>query len=258
MKNSTDLSCETRMPTIALLAQADLLLLSADLLRRPDEARRRIAGLMASDIAAVVEASQLSPRDPLVEALNDALIAAWEFDPDAWSDEFHRLFEGAMVCPLNETAFIRRDKGAILGDLAGYYRAFGWQPAGDTGEKLDHLLTELEFAAVLLTMAAQAGEAHNAESADVTHRALASFVQYHLGDWLPGACAHLGLWTSAPYYRAVAEALGRVWRALVEAHGWPMPDAAASPAPHDADDTPYECGAPDANPVPVTIRGQVT
>ena len=50
---------------------------------------------------------------------------------DDWIAEHNRLFEGGVTCPPNETAYVRRDKGVILADINGFYRAFGFEPAED-------------------------------------------------------------------------------------------------------------------------------
>lgn len=242
----------TTTPTssIALLARADLLLLLADALRPPVEARPRLIELQSSDLDALVDAAQLSDRADLTSALTHLLEIAREFDAHAWSDEFNRLFEGAMVCPLNETAFIRRDKGAIIGDLAGYYRAFGWTPANHGGEKPDHILTELEFLAVLMTMAARA----DAAAAEITLSAIDSFVANHLGDWIIAAAERLGMWTSADYYRQLSQTLSAAWQSISMAHHWPPPVELPSIRAAE-EDSPYDCGAPDAEaPIHLTVH----
>jgi TorA maturation chaperone TorD len=228
-----------------LLAQADLLLLLADLLRRPADAQARLRGVVDDDLRELVRAASQSDAATLAPALIAAVDAGHELALEEWSDEYHRLFEGAMLCALNETAFIRRDKGAILGDLAGYYRAFGWSPTGQSGEKLDHLVTELEFAGLLLAMLA--GAPRHSEEAAVTRQALASFAADHLGDWMASACERLGDCTVLPFYRCVAKAAELAWAALGGQHGWPVAASAASTSSGAYDpESPYECGAANA------------
>jgi TorA maturation chaperone TorD len=167
-------------------------------------------------------------------------------------DEYHRLFEGAMVCPLNETAYIRRDKGAILGDLAGYYRAFGWATTGHGGEKADHLLTELEFAAMLLSMEARAEVEQRRPEAEVTRDALASFASDHLNDWLAVVCERICASTVLPLYADTAKAIALLWQASVELHGWPVIQSPTAMAMPEEADWPLECGAT----CPQVVAGQ--
>jgi TorA maturation chaperone TorD len=228
---------------IALLAQADLVLLVADWLRPPGEARQCHADVQAADLAALVEAAGLPESSEVLSSLLASLEGWRHASSDEVSDEYHRLFEGAMVCPLNETTYIRRDKGAILGDLAGYYRAFGWTPTGCGGEKADHLLTELEFAATLLSMAARAQAERLLPEADVTREALASFASDHLNDWLVTVCQRIAESTTLALYADSAKAIARVWYALVELHGWPVVPSPVAAALPEEEDWSLECGA---------------
>jgi TorA maturation chaperone TorD len=240
-------------PDTQLLAQADLLLLLADLLRPPAQARSRLASVRAEDVAPLVAATGLDDATRIQQSLAAAWSAYEVTSPDNWSDEYHRLFEGATVCPLNETAWIRRDKGAILGDLAGYYRAFGWAPDQSTGEKPDHLLTELEFAAVLLVMQAQAP----AESANVTAEALGSFAANHLHDWLGEACGMIEAASGLAVLKLAAATTRMVWEAMVRRHNWPVTFAPPAMAPQpDAEEGRYECGMANAAPIPLLRAGR--
>ena len=233
MKNQTN-------PSNQLLAQADLLLLLADMFRSPVEARSRLADLIRDDLRGMVEATGLPEGTMLLQAIETTWDEFQSVPSEAWSDEYHRLFEGAMVCPLNETAYIRRDKGAILGDLAGYYRAFGWSPATDTGEKLDHLITELEFAAVLFVMQANAVQ----DAAAVTADALASFASDHLSDWMAAVCQQLQTCTRSPFYRSVEASLRLTWQAMLAVHRWPVTASVAVPFMPEADtECLCNCGA---------------
>lgn len=225
----------------SLLAQADLIFVLADLLGPPAQARPRLAELNRDDLRTLIEATALPEQPVVLQALQAAWEAAQSLSDEDWSDEYHRLFEGAMLCPLNETAYIRRDKGAILGDLAGYYRAFGWAPAAQSGEKPDHLLSELQFLALLLTMQAQA----TPEAAALTAEAMASFAADHLNDWIGTVAQQLQACTSLPFYHGVETALRETWRALLAAHRWPVTDPTAEPfTATEADAEPFcQCGA---------------
>lgn len=253
----------------ALLAQSDLMLLLADALRPPSRSRERLSEVTPEELAALVRAaalpspgpqagpSRVKPRsrigaqlrsdDALLAALTELLRAAGDIPPEEWSAEHHRLFEGAQPCPLNETAYVRRDKGAILGDVCAFYRAFGWHPAGDTGEKPDHLLCELEFVAMLLVMLAAAEQDGRHEEGDVTRVALNDFADAHLGDWLPSAAARLRECAATQLHERIAAALAALWSALTAVHGWSGPTPTTS-LPILEPESPYECIGPGRSP----------
>ena len=138
---------------IRLLAQADLLLLIADLLRAPELIRHSLGNLKKSNLKMLVEATDLTPGDAILEQLHLAVKHARTAIHADWSGVYRLLFDGAMLCPVNEAGYIRRDKGAIIADVCGFYQAFGWTASEKSGERPDHLLVELEFAAMLLVMA---------------------------------------------------------------------------------------------------------
>ena len=153
------------------------------------------------------------------------------------------LFDGSIICPINEAAYIRRDKGAIIGDVCGFYRAFGWSAVERSGERPDHLLVELEFAAMLLVMSARA---ESREQGELTEAALAEFTRQHLSDWLLVFCEQLKLSTTHPLFDEASNLLAAVWPALVEWHGWIVDPVPASTAGICSEpENPYECGAPD-------------
>ena len=229
--------------TIALetLAQADLLLLAARALRVTSA-----QGLVLPDAAEareLAERSGLAARPGGAAALGSLFDAASAADAASWSDERTRLFEGNLLCPPNETAFVRRDRGVILADVCGFYRAFGFELAVEAGEKADHVVTELEFTALLLVLLARARERGSAEAEAVTLEALASFVRDHLDEWVPSFCNRLAETTTLPLYRAAAVMLRDALETVIERNGL----ARAEPVPHPPrageTGTPYECGA---------------
>lgn len=239
---------------IATLAQADLLFFLAHVFT----VDRGVADARTADVS-TLELVQLIKRTGFADAgaiARDA--AAWmaaqaECSATANADEHHRLFEGATVCPLNETAYVRRDKGAIIGDLCGFYRAFGWTPRNHIGEKPDHLVFELQFLAVLLTMLAQTQLRGSQEQRELTLDAIRKFGGDHFGDWLPVMVDHLANATQLDVYRALAALLRGVWDEVVAYHSIPVTptemidDVPAIPTLARGDDpesdSPYEpCG----------------
>lgn len=221
-----------------LLARADLLLLLADWLHLPPAAGPQDAS--PAELEELAEAC--GPGFALAPALT-ALAAARRASSSAdWSAECTGLFEGGCLCPVNETAYVRRDKGAILADLAGFYRAFGFAPAEAVGEKHDHIVSELQFTALLLVMLARANDADDHEAAAVTEEALRLFADDHLGAWIGLFCARLVATAALPALARLAELLGRAWEALAASHGFAVTEATDDALPgDDPASTPYEC-----------------
>lgn len=231
---------------VAALAQADLLLLAARLLGPPPPNKA------SSAVAEPAEIEDLAHSAGVPVATRRALVVAQQRAETVsiadWRREHARLFEAAGICPPNESAYIRRDKGAILADLCGFYRAFGCDPAGASGEKADHIVTELQFVALLVTLRCRADCEDNSEAQETCARALASFAGDHLCEWLPSFAVRLAQVAEEPLYRALADGLGGLWSFIGWRNGFATPDPAGIRAPRIPGGTPYECGLapPDA------------
>ncbi len=153
-----------------------------------------------------------------------------------------RLFELPSGCPPYEAAWIRRDKGAILADVAGFYRAFGFDAAPDTGIRHDHLGAMAEFIALVCVMEARARAAGNAEQADIAHEACVDFLRDHLVDWVPSFLERLQESTMSRPLLHAAACIERAWESA-QAMGLPALDLLdATSAPDPVPGTPYECG----------------
>ena len=125
-------------PDLTALAQADLLLLAARVLAPPP------AG-SAAVISATGSAEDIDPTDGWAlakragigtgQAVVGTLDAIKSTSAESLLREQCRLFEAVGTCPPSETVYVRRDKGAILADLCGFYRAFGFDhdPASGFG-----------------------------------------------------------------------------------------------------------------------------
>lgn len=238
---------QTDLTPIRLCALADLLLVCNDALRLPHRAAPRLVETSAA-FPELLAAAGAAADSPLATAFQRLVARSAETNFDSWSAEYHRLFEGAMLCPLNQTAYVRRDKGAVIGDLCGFYHAFGFAPAANIGEKPDYLLTEIEFLALLLVMLSQA----QGESRDITRQAITALAQDHLCDWLAAAWERLALVTSLPYYVSVAEVLCLTWEHVSLTLGLPPTQPAIEPEVQPEE--PYECGMSPSAPAELQIR----
>ena len=230
--------------TIATLAQADLLLWLAAWLRPPGATRDAVPP--AHELTALLAAAGLRETPQLAQCITDLREAIDATDVDAQRHEHHRLFDAGIACPVNETAYVRRDKGAILGDVAGFYNAFGFTTREDVGDKPDHLACELEFTAMLLILLAQAQQAGETDKAETTRKALASFAGDHVDAWLGLFCTQLRETTRLWLHAALASAIETTWHALVERHGLPRAEGVVAGPPRDEPESPYACGMAEA------------
>ena len=223
---------------LSLLAQADLLLLIIKLFSLPSTETQILLEKEVTDLQELLHYSHLPEPDRLAEVFQQIREQAQTLNLETWVEEYHRLFEGNVACPINESGFIRRDKGVILADIAGFYRAFGFDISQQTGEKADHLNAELEFAAILLIMLAKTPEP---ETTRTTHEALSAFSFDHLDEWLPSFCERLTQITILPIYQQLAQLLQSTWSGIVAANHLPHQERDVE-ALSKEDGTPYECG----------------
>jgi len=71
-----------------------------------------------------------------------------------------------------------------LADIAGFYRAFGFNVGGKVRERPDHLAVELEFMCLLALKEAYAAQNESVEHAEVSADAQRKFIEDHLGRWI--------------------------------------------------------------------------
>ncbi len=227
---------------LELLAQADLLQLVGCLLDRPDRSLLDKWDIDPADRLELIRASGLPDTDGLAEVFNGAADVIAHTDVTRWADEHCRLFEAAVVCPINESGYDRRDKGAILSDICGFYRAFGFTLDDAVGEKADHMIGELQFFSLLLVMIADATQQGQEEKAQIARDAAAAFAKDHLGAWIFAFCDRMGQSTSLDLYQHAAILLALVYKATCDRHGIPLHDPLAILEPEPDVGTPYECG----------------
>jgi TorA maturation chaperone TorD len=92
-----------------------------------------------------------------------------------------------------------------LGDLMGFYRAFGLQLKPGTHERPDHVSCEFEFLMFLALKEAHALEQDNREMLAETRKAQRLFLRDHLGRFLPTFGAKLTGEDPGGFYATLAE-----------------------------------------------------
>ncbi len=128
---------------------------------------------------------------------------------DAGRSEYSRVFGYTLQgdCPPYETMYDGGDhsgtntqlagaqifaQSQILGDIAGFYRAFGLDTSDEVKERVDYISTELEFMSFLtykeafaLVSHGKKKKAEKAEKVEICRAAQRKFLKDHLGRWVP-------------------------------------------------------------------------
>jgi TorA maturation chaperone TorD len=170
-----------------------------------------------------------------------ALVAELHAPVEELRDDYNRVF-GLVIpkeCPPYETEYLPSSepffRSQELADIAGFFRAFGVEPASAFPERPDYLAIELEFLAFLLMKKRLAlGSAEwnpdAQEQAEVCAEAERDFVRDHFAWWVPAFATGLARKAGRGYLYE----LGRVLAALVplerERLGIPVPEKPGAPS----------------------------
>ncbi len=169
-------------------------------------------------------------------------------------DEHRRVFSNviALDCPPYETLFGNDHvfgQSYVMGDIAGFYSAFGVQLSQDIHERLDHLSVELEFLHFLAYKESYALCHDGPEKLKTVVEAEKKFVKEHVGRWVPLFSGMLKKKAEYGFYKIIAD-LTSQWVAFEIAY------LDVSPQPYSETDyrpanfvspegISFECGAQD-------------
>lgn len=162
-------------------------------------------------------------------------------DADALEHEFVRTFGHAVPkeYPPYETEFTAAQafrQTAELGDIAGFYRAFGVRVVPGIGERADAIDVELEFLHLLATKWAIALDRSNVEHGETVASATRRFLADHLARWAPSFARRLEEKGGSAVYGALAAALSAWIRADLSLLGVEEPPALDEPVSLHAPD----------------------
>lgn len=171
---------------LAVAARGDLLDVAADIVRNEPAAQ---ADPLARGERPL---DDLDPRRVL-----DSLPVSRAASNAAYERVFGLL--SSCACPPCEAEYINGkhtfQRSQTMGDVGGFYQAFGLQTSRRHPERQDHIVLELEFMAYLVGRERQAIESTTAESveqAEICRRAQQRFLQEHLAWWAPAFARLLG------------------------------------------------------------------
>ena len=178
----------------------------------------------------------------------EALTQAGPSDLAALTSRYHFLFGHTArgeITPYeteygNEALFQQPQE---LGDLMGFYRAFGLDLRAGTHERPDHVSCELEFLMFLFLKEAYALEHNDRDMRQETGKAQMLFLRDHLGRFLPAFVGQLQRADRSGFYGNLGELC--LCFIAAEAYRLQVPLGAANLGLRPADDSriPMACGS---------------
>lgn len=141
-----------------------------------------------SELAAIIDAhtpsAKLGNLSPQVRQLREAL--SHEKLTDSYLHLFGHTAHGQV--PLHETEYgedTMFQQPQQLGDIAGFFNAFGVKLNPEQHERADHIACELEFMAFLLRKEAFALQCNDTDMLEAVRRGQRLFLRDHLGRFVP-------------------------------------------------------------------------
>jgi TorA maturation chaperone TorD len=165
----------------------------------------------------LARAADLGPGELPPEDLDpDLALARLPCSPAALNMAYERTF-GLLVSspyPPYETEYIDSkfafQRSQTLADIAGFYRAFGYELSPEHRERPDHVSLELEFMSLLCSLEHRAltqSDGRGAGLAAVCREAQQKFLAEHLCCWLPAFATLLHRTAPEAFYSAVGSCL---------------------------------------------------
>lgn len=204
----------------ALLARSDLLFALRDLCSIPVDRDDATLTCLAEEAAELLAAADLPVA--LRDAVRSACVGAVAVGPQGRAVDIATWDGAATGLDLHESAYVRRDRGAIMGDIAGFYNAFGMQTGGDS-QRPDRLGAELEFLGLLHLLAVRAATEGRSEDLDTVLGAAGKFWADHLSSWCALPAARAGILPAPAWLRDSLAAVDQIMTALASANHWPAP-----------------------------------
>lgn len=189
-------------------------------------------------------------------ALLESLIASecvnWQLSD--LQSEHRRVFSNVITldCPPYETLFGNDHVFAqshVMGDISGFYKAFGVELSKDIHERLDHLSVEFEFMHFLAYKESYSLCHDGPEKTQIVVDAQKKFVKNHIGRWVPLFCRMLTKKADSGLFKLVAD-MTADWMdfetAFLSVTPQPYTETDYRPATFSSPEgQTYECGAQD-------------
>ena len=162
------------------------------------------------------------------KSYHEAAVEFTEITADMTDDKLkslhNELFVGRRQCQLDESEYDEAifNRYQRLADIAGFYRAFGFNVSKGANQRADFIGTELEFMQVLLLKRAYAEEQEWKEEARTCLSAESTFIREHLEWWVTLMCENLRGDETCPFHTSLGNFLDHFIR--TETLRYPQPD----------------------------------
>lgn len=218
------------------------------------------AALDALEVALGSDASErakgklgaLRKQIALIENLVASECSNWQLSD--LQAEHRRVFSNVITldCPPYETLFGNDHVFAqshVMGDISGFYKAFGVELSKDIHERLDHLSVEFEFMHFLAYKESYSRCHDGLEKTQIVVEAQKKFVKNHIGRWVPLFCRMLAKKADSGPFKLIAD-LTAEWMefetAFLGVVPQPYTETDYRPATFSSPEgQTYECGAQD-------------
>ncbi|MBI3270110.1 MAG: molecular chaperone TorD family protein [Planctomycetes bacterium] len=173
-------------------------------------------------------------RAELSDALRQAQEAAQALEPGGLDRDYLAVFGHTIPkeYPPYETEFTADEvfrQTQELGDISGFYSAFGVKVSSAAADRVDAVHLELEFLYFLCVKEAMARGEGLAEQAETCRAAQARFLSDHLGRWGPSFGTRMAERSASPFYAALGRLLAAWLHADFALLGIPEPLPAGAP-----------------------------
>lgn len=190
-----------------ILARANLYGLAALAFTYPED---RVVGDLHDGASALAETLDSASIGPETTEQGLAFVeAVATTPPPAMRRNYNELFVGRKQCRLDESEYDESifNRYQRIADIAGFYRAFGFELAAESHQRADFVGTELEFMHVVLLKHAYAIEQGWDDQAEVCREASGKFLAEHLEWWIPAMCEKLRGASSCAFYQSLSDFL---------------------------------------------------
>lgn len=142
-------------------------------------------------------------------------------DADALEPEFTEMFLTRMFCPPTETIYGKNSFNTpnILGDISGFYKAFGFTLSPKASVPHDHIAVELEFMSFLELKIAYALEEGMEENLEICRDAKTRFLTEHIGRWTWLFGQNLMTRSNEEYFKSLGQLISKFMDAELECYG---------------------------------------
>lgn len=178
----------------------------------PDEEMAALVrdGVLVRDIRADAQSLIKSDKSNLLKAIQNLESTLDGLTVADLQEQHGRIFGHTISkeCPAYETEYgephIFR-QAQELGDISGFYTAFGLEVSDTNKERLDHISTELEFMHFLTYKEVYAREHHSSKEIEICRDAQKKFFKEHLGRWAPLFLKRLAGKAQNGFYKELAQ-----------------------------------------------------